>query len=404
MRLYRDVAPAMFLASVLALAILVGVLGCRDDTQSPTAPEPGPTLATTAAHALSFSQVSVGAGHTCAVTTDSRAYCWGGGGLGDGNTTGHLTPVAVAGGLRFLEVSAGVNHNCGVTTDYRAFCWGDNTSGQLGTGTITQTPSLVPVAVAGGRRFRQVSAGNERTCAVNRYDVAFCWGGGFATPPAKVPGGLKFRRVSVGYSHTCGATTDDRAYCWGDNSLGQLGDGTHTDPPQLVAVVGGLRFRQVRVGNGRVAGFGEPEPTPDYAVSCGVTTDDRAYCWGDGALGDGNVLNHSYTPVAVAGGRHFRGVTLGAFHTCAVNPFDVAFCWGRNTNGQLGTGGADTGVPVRVAGGLRFSGVSASGIGFHTCGVTTDHRIYCWGNNASGQLGDGTTTQRSTPVAVAGTT
>src|SRR5918911_1014143 len=116
------------LLPLLAPVMLAAALGCRDDAQSPTAPEPQPALASTST-ALSFRQVSAGEDHTCGVTTENRAYCWGRnvfGELGDGTHNIHLTPVAVAGGLRFAHVSAGSHHTCGVTTDDRAFCWGWN--------------------------------------------------------------------------------------------------------------------------------------------------------------------------------------------------------------------------------------------------------------------------------------
>jgi alpha-tubulin suppressor-like RCC1 family protein len=375
-RLARRLAP------VLTQVVLVAALGCGEDAQSPTPPDPTPTLAATSTP-LFFRQVSAGGVHTCGVTMDYRAYCWG------GNWGGNpLTPVAVAGGLHFLEVSAG-GYACGVTTDELAYCWGSD---------------LTPVAVPGGRRFRQVSSGADYTCGVDRFHVAFCWGrnrwgrlgtGGTgwtgSTTPVRVAGGLRFRRVIAGYSHTCGTTTDYRAYCWGFGLNSQLGDGKNVTSPKPVAVAGGLSFRQVRPGSGWIPDHGEQ--VPDYASSCGVTTDDRAYCWG---------VAYGRTPVAVAGGRRYRYVSPGAFSACGVTIFDVALCWGENTDGQLGIGAGSSATPALVAGGLRFNGVSASGIGRHTCGVTTDHRAYCWGDNSQGQLGDGTTTARSTPVAVAG--
>ena len=86
-----------------------------------------------------------------------------------------LRPVPVAGGLHFLELRAGDGHTCGIATDSRAYCWGSGGYGQLGDGTTTST-QLGPVAVAAGRKFRSISAGRRYTCAVNFYDVAFCWG------------------------------------------------------------------------------------------------------------------------------------------------------------------------------------------------------------------------------------
>jgi alpha-tubulin suppressor-like RCC1 family protein len=177
----------------------VAALGCREGAESPTAPEPAPALDITAAHTLSFRQVSTGSGHTCGGTTNNWAYCWGFnlfGQLGDGTTTIlSVTPVAVAGGLQFRQVSAGNDYTCGVTTDSLAYCWGINRIGELGDGTTTDR--LTPVPVAGGLQFRQVDEGSHYSCAV---------------------------------------TTGDQAFCWGQNSLGELGDSTTTNRLTPVAV------------------------------------------------------------------------------------------------------------------------------------------------------------------------
>jgi alpha-tubulin suppressor-like RCC1 family protein len=352
--------PLRRLAPLLAPALLAAALGCREDTQSPTAPEATPPLAISATQALAFHQVSAGGLQTCGLTTENRAYCWGyngSGALGDGTTTRRLTPVAVAGTLQFRQVDAGVFHTCAVTTDYRAYCWGGNRFGAVGDGTTANR--LEPVPVAGGHQFRQVDAGQY---------------------------------------HTCGRTTDNRVYCWGNNGSGQLGNGTNTGPETCdfspcstrpVAVVGALAFRQISAGG---------------VHTCGVTTGSRAYCWGDnayGQIGDSSTVVRRLKPSRVAGGRQFRQVDAGLWHSCAVTTGDRPFCWGNGRTGQIGDGKPYLRFwPRRVAGGLSFSRVSTEG--FHTCGETTQNRAYCWGDNAEGQLGDGTTTRRLTPVAVAG--
>jgi len=246
------------------------------------------------------------------------------------------------------------------------------------------TQGLV-VAVLGCREDAASPTGPEPTPAL---DVT----------PAGV---LSFRQVSAGSGlsgdvHACGVTTDDRAYCWGANLWGQLGIGTSTGPEDCgnpcstrpVAVLGGLRFRHVSVGD---------------RFTCGITTDDRAYCWGrnvEGQLGDGTQTLR-LTPVAVAGTRRFRQVRAGDNHTCAITLVDVAFCWGWNGEGELGDGTTTQRLtPVRVAGGLRWRQLSGAYV--HTCGVTTANRAYCWGSNGTGALGDGTTTRRLRPVAVSG--
>jgi alpha-tubulin suppressor-like RCC1 family protein len=146
--------------------------------------------------------IAAGGEHALALRSDGSVVAWGSnrnGKLGDGTTTDHLTPVAVAGGLRFRQVSASGNgdHTCGLVTDNRVYCWGLNSTGALGDGTTTRR--LTPVAVAGGRFYSQLSAGA---------------------------------------SHTCGKTAGGVAYCWGDNLYGQLGDGTMNQRLKPVPVAG----------------------------------------------------------------------------------------------------------------------------------------------------------------------
>ena len=136
------------LGPMLAAAMLVTTLGCREDAESPTEPQARPALATTTTPALAFYQVSAGAVHTCGVTLDNRLYCWGAGYLGNGTTSRSTAPVAVATTLRFRQVSAALSHTCAVTTDYHIYCWGSNPDGMLGDG--TETDRLSPVPVAGG--------------------------------------------------------------------------------------------------------------------------------------------------------------------------------------------------------------------------------------------------------------
>jgi alpha-tubulin suppressor-like RCC1 family protein len=391
--------------------------GCREDAESPTAPAVPSALATSAA-ALSFRQISAGKWHTCGVATDDRAYCWGdnlNGQLGDGTTTDRARPTPVAGSLKFILVSAGGSYSCGITTENRAYCWGENTTGQLGDGTTTRR--LRPMAVAGGRRFRQVRAGHFHSCAVNPFDAAFCWGqntngqlgDGTKTnrlTPVKVVGGLAFRRVFTAGLHTCGSTTNNRAYCWGRNEDGQLGDGTTIQKLKPTLVLGGHSFTQVTVGAGQGGAWS--------SVSCGQTTTNRAYCWGDnraGQIGDGTSGQDLIrrTPVAVKGGLLFSGLSSGGIHTCGVTTVNRAYCWGSDGNFQVGDGNFSQEqyvTPNAVTGGLQFRAITAGT--FHTCAITTGDRAYCWGNNFQGQLGIGTVdsgagfTPKSAPIAVIG--
>jgi alpha-tubulin suppressor-like RCC1 family protein len=404
---------------ITALGLAGGVLSgvsCRgNDITEPTEPSTGSglrsALATTTS-ALPFGQVSAGGLHTCGVTSEAQAYCWGYnnyGQLGDGTTTGpelclalgcSTRPVAVLGGLRFRQVSAGEDHTCGVTTDYRAYCWGLN-SGALGDGTMLYRTK--PVAVAGGLHFRQVSAAHSHTCGVTTDNRAYCWGYNGAgqlgngmrsidpqLTPVAVVGGLQFRQVSGGTQHTCGVTTDNRVFCWGQNSSGQIGDSTEVSlrlSPTRVAA-GTRQWRQIDAG---------------FSHTCAVTTTYRAFCWGNGREGQlGNGKSYlSFWPRAVAGGLSFERVTAGHRHTCGETTTNRAYCWGYNDSGQLGDGTTIQRLtPVAVVGALSFRQVSAGG--YHSCGVTSGSLAWCWGVNRVGELGDGTTTSRSSPTRVAG--
>jgi alpha-tubulin suppressor-like RCC1 family protein len=397
----------ILLSGFLSLGLVAATLGCREDSESPTAPDPVPALNATTASALAFHQLSAGRWHTCGVTTDNRAYCWGRsseGQLGNDTATiaGVTRPVAVVGTLRFRQISASSYTTCAVTTDYRAYCWGINHLGQLGDGTTT--PHRRPNPVAGGLRFRQVETGEEHTCGVTYPDNrAFCWGNNFdgqlgngthgvayRTRPVAVAGGLTFRQISAGISHTCGTTTDDRAFCWGTNGFGQIGDSSKVSMRlKPTRVAGSRRYRQVDAG---------------LRHTCAVTTGNRAFCWGHGSvgqLGNGTTALTRW-PKPVSGGFSFERVTVSTWLTCAETTVNRAYCWGNNTSGELGDGTTTNRLtPVAVIGGLSFSQLSA-GAG-HACGRTPAGVAYCWGYGGSyGELGNGTMASSSTPVPVAG--
>lgn len=402
-------SPAPLVRALLGITLVLVIDGCREDAQAPTEAGAAPQLAVSG-QPLSFRQIAAGTAYTCGVTTANVAYCWGNdvaGQLGDGSRTNRLRPVKVAGGLKFIEVRPGAGTTCGLTTDSLAYCWGDNTHGALGDNSTAER-RLVPTLVFGGHHWRQVIAGPGYACGIAAGGAAYCWGSNdhgvlgasssifFSRKPVKVSGGLKFRRVLPGNTHTCGATTDNRAYCWGDNALGQLGDGTRTDHATPTLVAGGLSWQLVVPGSGFISPVGGG--SPDFAYTCGLNTDDRLYCWGTSV-----VQRFGLTPVALATNRRFQSVKAADFHTCALTVSGAALCWGLNADGELGTGGSETATPTAVAGGHTFSVVTAPVVGQHSCGVTTDHHAFCWGDNSSGQLGDGTQgTDRPTPAAVVG--
>ena len=345
--------------------------------------------------------VSGGWAHTCGLATSGISYCWGlntGGQLGNGYPFDRSTPTSVA-GPAFVQITVGNYHGCGLTSAGRAYCWGKNNYGQLGDGTTSDR--FTPVGVSGALVFTRVSAGGSHTCGVTSSGVAYCWGqnvrgqlgDGTTTQrltPTATAGGVGFQQVSAGSLHSCGLTLSGGALCWGYNYYGQLGNGTTVDIYTPTVVTGGLAFVDVSVGGSH---------------TCGLTASRAAYCWGGnyyGQLGNGTQTNRA-SPTAVSGGGTFDRISAGGSYTCATNTIlGSAWCWGSNAYGQLGDGSTtNRTTPTAVAGGLAFSQVNA-GDGSHSCGLTTTGAAYCWGNNASFELGDGTAIQRVTPTVVAG--
>jgi alpha-tubulin suppressor-like RCC1 family protein len=300
--------------------------------------------------------IAAGYGHTCALTGAGGVKCWGNNGdgeVGDGTKTHRLTPVAVHGLANDVQaIAAGEALSCALTDEGGVKCWGENESGELGDGTTTDRHRPVDVAgLASG--VRAIAAGEALSCALTDG------------------GGVK---------------------CWGENEYGELGDGTTTNR-HLPVDVSGLASGVTAIAIG-------------YLHACALTRAGGVQCWGYnrfGQLGDGTTTDR-HTPVDVSGlTSGVTAITAGGGHSCALTAGGGVKCWGYNGYGQLGDGTTtDRHAPVSLSGiaaGIRT--ITAGGYG-HTCVLTIAGRVKCWGRNSSGQLGDGTTTERHTPVEVIG--
>jgi alpha-tubulin suppressor-like RCC1 family protein len=315
---------------------------------------------------VKFTTIASGNAHTCALTVDGVAWCWGRNDLDQTGSsargTNQLTPIAVPGGLVYVSIAPTVTSTCATTSGTDVYCWGHlaytDAFGSALSGVVTEQPTKI------GTGMIAVVAGlDNRYCSVDADALAYCWlllytypNAGPLIPPigAPVSTTLHFTTVRVGYEHTCGLVAGGQAYCWGRNNVGQLGDGTTTFSSSPVAVAGGLSFESLAVGGGN------------------VVIDDGA------------------------------GTSIFGGFSCGIAVGGKAYCWGTNTLGQLGLGTsvAQATTPQPVAGGLSFTGLRAGG--FHVCGLTTTGAAECWGNNAMGQLGDGTTSSSATPKKVSG--
>jgi alpha-tubulin suppressor-like RCC1 family protein len=424
-------AVTSMLSAVLAALVVTAGLAVLGDTVF------GSGDVTLAASSATITAISAGGfGYTCAATTDGAAWCWGGnssGQLGNGTTTDSLVGVRVtkAGGANLTGVtalSAGLDHTCARTSDGAAWCWGTNRQGQLGDGTTRVRTRAVRVTKTGGGYLTGITAVSAAgslgqpefadTCARTSDGSAWCWGSNNtaqlgdgsttdrhrAVRVTKAGGGYLtgVTAISAGGGASCARTSNGAAWCWGLNGAGQLGDGTSI-----------LRKRAIRVTK---AGGGYLTAVTAISAggvsACARTSDGAAWCWGDnefGSLGDGTTTERKRAVrVTNAGGGYLTGVTaisagLGA-NACAATNDGAAWCWGGNSSGSLGDGTTterDRAVQVTEAGGGNLVGVTVISAGtYDTCARTSDGGAWCWGANDSGQLGDGTTTERDQAVLV----
>jgi len=405
--------------AVATIDSVTGVLtGIDRGTVTVTATSEGKVGSASRVIVIKYRSISAGSMHVCDIASGGIAWCWGLNGA-EGRIGSDVlsassmsaVPVRIPGNQKLAQLATFGRHTCGLTTEGKAYCWGYNGWGALGANSnLSQSPT--PVAVASNLTFRSISAGSDHACAVTVDNVAYCWGNndwrqlGVGTAATSAPvqvSNIAFSSISAGASFTCGVATSGSTYCWGANSIGQTGDGktinygnVFVSTPQ--AVVGGLAFKSVSLGS-------------QYA--CGVTNGGQGYCWGSNntKFGSGNVTDSS-SPVAVAGGLTFRSISTGYGHACGVTTDDSVYCWGGNGNGQLGNAIQNgSNAPVRAAGTLTAAEVAASGIGTgsasHTCMISKNRlTVYCFGRDDVGQLGNGSTTSsaaiNANPVIVVG--
>ncbi|MEO8576162.1 MAG: Ig-like domain-containing protein [Gemmatimonadales bacterium] len=331
---------------------------------------------------IDFSSISSGDSTGCAISTTGRAYCWGlgkNGQIGNGNTADRGAATLVTTALAFTSISVGGNHTCALATGGTAYCWGDDTFGQLGDNRTVSSTTPIPVSGGGGPAvFASISAGFRHSCGVTAAGAGFCWGsnefgqlgdgstGGFSDTPVGVAGGFTWAFISAGGDHTCGITTAGSAMCWGDNASAQLGNGGVSGPvPVPGAVAGAPAFTRISASTGTrtlappaLVNFNKA----GRGHTCGLTAAGAVFCWGDDSdlqLGRGQFSGSNgvgTTAVQVVQGERAAGVTFtsistGSRHSCAVGSDGNAYCWGSNVGGALGNTlqAAFRGQPQKVA-------------------------------------------------------
>ncbi len=391
----------------LLLAAATLLSACSEMPSDPGARDPSSPLRTvTPTNALFV--IDGGSTHACGVDGSGQARCWGRNNyaqLGDNSYVNSSVAVATSqSSLSFAQIAAADSHTCALTTTTGlAYCWGANADGRIGDNTsMNNRPT--PVAVSGNIAFSSITAGEAHTCGLSSGQ-AYCWGANdygqlgdnttdFSKVPVAVqqPGGVTFIQITAGKWHTCALALGGQSYCWGYGAAGQLGYGfTFGDSiPAAVSQPVGVTFASINTG---------------YDHTCALTSGGIAYCWGENGnrqLGD-NTTTDRYTPVAaqLPSGVTYSEIATAGFSTCAISTTNNAYCWGLGSSGQLGNGStANSGLPVAVTmpSGVSFFVIRA--LSTAVCASDGVGQVWCWGKNFYGQLGDNSTTDRSTPVAV----
>ncbi|HWH32175.1 MAG TPA: hypothetical protein VNU01_05835 [Egibacteraceae bacterium] len=400
-----------------------------------------------------LSEVSSGWMHSCGLGQDGKVYCWGNnatGNLGDG-TAANARPLAkrVDGmDAPAIQVSSGADHSCALTTNGDAWCWGGNLSGQLGVNSDTLVLRRQPGKVVDGYRgialprFVQISAGGSHSCALAENGVPWCWGANDvgqlgSTPPSAIlpdDGGDArpvwtsqmgtATKIIAGAAHTCAINTVSELWCWGDNGAGQLGVNSKQEAwsPVRVHATGGFPD-----GGVATVALGTTH-------TCASTRNGNAYCWGDNsygrigstsptsdtAQGPDSLVPQKVRPypgsraeTGIGGNANMRfadlmGVSAGLDHSCAWTRTGVGWCWGRAAYGHLGDGTVSASQPKPrfqvVEYTLQFVDTGAIqhiSAGYnHTCSLNANGRAHCWGHNGFGQVGDGTFVFHHRPAKV----
>lgn len=369
---------------------------------------------------------AAGGRHNCVLKMNNDFYCWGKNNFGQiGNSLSDevsvKSPLLIENFLssseKIVTLSLAYTHSCLLTNIGNVFCWGNNSSGGVG---ISQSvskvysPVMIDLALPSEDKVLSISAGGHHSCAITSGKEVFCWGNNnkgqlgvnsvdiFRDVPSLVDqtnlaSDEYFIDLKLAFLHSCGITNLHRVYCWGSNQNGELGNGS-SDPLALLPTLVDVSMLDF-----------DDEPAKifsGYYSNCFISKKNKSYCWGsnmNGSLGLGTIggtyplpeiINDFSTPQ-----NYFTSFSLGFYFNCGVTNLGKVYCWGRNNSGQLGDGSLDDrSSPTPVDTSLSFRSVRVGD--YHSCAESTSGKMLCWGSNNDGQLGLGNSASSSSPLPV----
>jgi alpha-tubulin suppressor-like RCC1 family protein len=375
---------------------------------------------------LTINQLEMTRASKCVLLSDSQIYCIGGGiDLGKEFNTNYLVPTLAYSQsiLNQKTISSIYNINTGGIYGHLS----DGTTFTFGYGTLSgdnntyalPIPYVKNDGAIAGKTIKNLATQGTDFCAVASDNLAYCWntsntwgslGNGttvdsttaVAVDTSGALNGKTVKKVVYIDRSYCALASDDQVYCWGYNGYGILGVGDATSnnyvtSPQAISMGGALAGKTVK----------DLQASSQHV--CILASDDWMYCWGwngYGSLGD-NTTTHRYSPTAVLSsgvlsGKTIKAMALANGHTCAIASDDLPYCWGYNGFGQLGNGNTtNANAPAAVVSSGVLAGKTLTKIAAaagSTCVASIDDKIYCWGSNSNGQLGNNSTISSNVPV------
>ena len=340
------------------------------------------------------SQVAAGGNHTCALTPAGPVECWGDnslGQLGNDDASSGIVKIPVSNLTDAVALVAGNAHTCAVTLQGFVRCWGDNGLGQLGNGTNTNQSTPAATLIGG---IAALAAGYSHTCALTATGLVICWlqrlrparrrhedeqerAGHRGDRPDRCGG--HFGRHRAQLRPDAQGRGEGGVKCWGYNAYGQVGDGGTTNQALAVDVQGHISSAVAAIGTGA-------------SHTCVITTAGAPLCWGSAhfrQLGTGTSADAVFAATSVSVLLGVTQIAGGSEHTCALTVGGAVLCWGDNITGQVGDGTTvQRTTPAGVSGlGSGVASIATAHTGLHSCAVTTAGAAKCWGLNLYGQLG-----------------
>ena len=376
----------------------------------------------------------------CFVDNDGKVYTWGenyDGELGNGKTDSTIVPICISDiegnelkGKNIVDIVKYGFFKVALDDNGKVYTWGSNVGGQLGNG--TENDSSVPICISDtensvlkGKNIKNISVNGNTVCALDDNGKVYIWGennygqlGNGTTTNSSVPicisdtensvlKGKNIKNISANGYTVCAIDDNGKVYTWGENERGQLGNGTKNDSSVPIcisdtenSVLKGKNIKNISVNGNTV---------------CALDDNGKVYIWGEnnyGQLGNGTTTNSSVpicisdTENSVLKGKNIKNISANGYTVCAIDDNGKVYTWGENNYGQLGNGTTtNSSMPICISdvqnnalNNATITKIITMSVDIYA--IDDNGKLYAWGENDYGQLGNGTTTSSNVPICM----